>query len=212
MKNITIRVALKSEKETLLNFEQKVVEAERPYNRNIKAENSLYYDMDNLLTCEMTKLIVAEHDNKIIATGYIQIRQSKKSLQHAQHGYLGFMYVATEFRGLGLNKKIMDNLIHWARTKGITDFYLEELKKIKRGVQRYSAIEGKMINTAFDLLVYSTDRPERSSILKIQHFGNYGKRALHCGIVDSNLLPYCPSCFNKALRNILNSDTRDTFL
>ncbi len=140
MKNITIRVALKSEKETLLNFEQKVVEAERPYNRNIKAENSLYYDMDNLLTCEMTKLIVAEHDNKIIATGYIQIRQSKKSLQHAQHGYLGFMYVATEFRGLGLNKKIMDNLIHWARTKGITDFYLDVYRDNNAAISAYEKV------------------------------------------------------------------------
>lgn len=130
-------MALKSEKETLLNFEQKVVEAERPYNRNIKAENSLYYDMDNLLTCEMTKLIVAEHDNKIIATGYVQIRQSKKSLQHAQHGYLGFMYVATEFRGLGLNKKIMDNLIHWSKTKGITDFYLDVYRDNNAAISAY---------------------------------------------------------------------------
>ena len=87
----------------------------------------------------------------------------------------------------------------------VIDYYFgpQELQKIRRGVVRYSAIEGRLVNTSFDLLAYSTDRPERSSILKSRHLGNIGQRSLYCGEIDDTKLPYCEACYNKAISDIL---------
>jgi GNAT superfamily N-acetyltransferase len=140
LNNIKIRSALISDKVNLLHLEQQVIEAERPYNNSIKPNNAAYYDMDNLLTSERSKLVVAEHNNQIIGTGYVQIRESKKSLKHKQHGYLGFMYVDADFRGLGVNKQIMENLIEWAKIEGITDFYLDVYRDNDAAIRAYEKV------------------------------------------------------------------------
>lgn len=140
LNNIKIRSALLSDKVSLLHLEQQVVEAERPYNNSIKPNNAVYYAMDNLLTSESSKVVVAEHNNQIIGTGYVQIRESKKSLIHKQHGYLGFMYVSPEFRGLGVNKKIMDTLMLWAKEQGIKDFYLDVYQDNDAAIRAYEKV------------------------------------------------------------------------
>ena len=67
-----------------------------------------------LLTAQLIEMVVAEIDNRIIASGYARIDKSKPFLKHSHHAYLGFMYVVPEFRGQGINKKIMDVLKNWA--------------------------------------------------------------------------------------------------
>ena len=140
MKDITIRTALLTDKTVLLALEQKVVEAELPYNETIKTQNARYYDIDNLLISDDTKLIVAQYNKEIIGTGYVQIRPSKKSLQHTHHGYLGFMYVAPEFRGLGINKKIMEALTLWAKSRNINDFYLDVYHQNSAAIKAYEKV------------------------------------------------------------------------
>jgi ribosomal protein S18 acetylase RimI-like enzyme len=135
-----MRKAEITDKSALLALEQKVVAAERPYNISIKAEGAKYYDIDNLLTSEQSYLVVAEQYNKIIATGYVQIRDSKKSLIHNRHGYLGFMFVESDYRGLGLNKKLIDNLIAWAQAKGISDFYLDVYQHNAAAINAYEKV------------------------------------------------------------------------
>ncbi len=108
MKDLNIRKALLEDKACLLHLEQKVVESERPYNSTIKSESAIYYDLNSLLTDDVSFVVVAEVNDKIIGTGYAQIRESKKSLKHNKHASLGFMYVEPEYRGLGINKLIMN--------------------------------------------------------------------------------------------------------
>lgn len=137
MKNLTIRKGLLNDKTDLLELEQKVVEAERPYNPTIKSQNVVYYDLENLLIDEDSHLIVAEFKGQIISTGYAQLRDSKKSLKHTRHSYLGFMYVTPEYRGLGINKLVMGNLIEWSKKQGVLDLYLDVYDENSAAIRAY---------------------------------------------------------------------------
>ena len=125
MKNLILRKAGLKDRSTLLNLEQKVIEAERPFDSAIKPANTIYYDMDNLLQSQNSYLVVAELNDEIIGTGYAQIRTSKGSANHAKHSYLGFMYVSPNHRGLGINKKIIAKLMDWSKGQGVHDYYLD---------------------------------------------------------------------------------------
>lgn len=131
------RQAVINDIEQLFTLEQKVVEAERPYNTDIKRGKPIYYDMVNLITGNDCYLIVAEEGGEIIATGYSQIQLSKQSLEHDKHAYLGFMYVSEKYRGKGLNKKIMDKLIYWSKTQGVNDHYLEAYSGNSPAIRAY---------------------------------------------------------------------------
>jgi ribosomal protein S18 acetylase RimI-like enzyme len=134
---ITFREALNTEVDSLRELEQKVVEAERPYNVSIKRDNPTYYDLEHLISSESACVLVAEDSNKIVGTGYVQIRTSKASLMHEKHGYLGFMYVEPSHRGLGLNKLIMDKLIAWGKEQGLCDFYLDVYTENQPAIRAY---------------------------------------------------------------------------
>jgi len=135
--NIQYREATPSDIDALLVLEQKVVEAERPFNQQISESGVTYYDLSALIANESAMLLVGEYQTEIIATGYIDIRQSKASLKHDKHGYLGFMYVEPEFRGQCVNKAIMDNLIHWAKERNIRDFYLDVYAENSAAIKAY---------------------------------------------------------------------------
>jgi ribosomal protein S18 acetylase RimI-like enzyme len=121
----------------LLALEQKVVEAERPFNKTIRSENAIYYDLQTLLTSNDSCVTVAEHEETIIATGYAQIRTSKQSLEHTRHSYLGFMYVAPDYRRLGINQQVIDNLIGWSKEQGVRDFYLDVYTENEAAIRAY---------------------------------------------------------------------------
>ena len=140
LKHLIIRDALSKDQSDLLRLEQKVVEAERHYNFTIKSENAIYYDLNNLIMDDNSHLIIAEFKGKIIGTGYAQIRESKKSLKHAKHSYLGFMYVASEYRGLGINKLMMDNLIEWSKEHRVFDLYLDVYDENTAAISAYKKV------------------------------------------------------------------------
>jgi ribosomal protein S18 acetylase RimI-like enzyme len=125
MIEIKIRKASIVDLEQLLAFEQDIVKTERPFDPTLKPDPVSYYDIKAMLTDQHIEMVVAEVNNKIIASGYARIDKSKPYLRHSQHAYLGFMYVVPEFRGQGINKKIMDVLKDWAASKNITEFRLE---------------------------------------------------------------------------------------
>jgi len=125
---------------TLLVLEQGVVEAERPFNSSIKEVGATYYDLEELIASENACLIIVEDNGKIIGTGYSQIRESKQSLNHEYHGYLGFMYVDPIYRGKGINKEVMDYLIDWTKGNGITDFYLDVYAQNASAIKAYEKV------------------------------------------------------------------------
>ncbi len=135
----------------LRQLEQKVVQAERPYNRSIKPENAIYYDLEQLIASESACVLVAQDGDLVIATGYVQTRVSKASLIHEEHGYLGFMYVDELYRGMGINRLLTDKLIVWGKERGLSDFYLDvyadnqpALKAYEKSGFKTSMIEMKL--------------------------------------------------------------------
>ena len=125
MNEIKIRKASLLDLEQLLAFEQDLIKTERPFDPTLKPDPINYYDLRSMLTSPLVEVVVAEADNKIIASGYARIERSKTFLKHSNHAYLGFMYVLPEYRGQGINKRIIDTLKNWAATQNITEFSLE---------------------------------------------------------------------------------------
>ncbi len=121
----------------LLDLEQKVIEAEQPFNSSIKTEKTTYYDIEGLILDSDSHLIVAEDADQIIATGYAQIRRSKRSLNHDTHSYLGYMYVSPDFRRKGINQALIEQLISWSTSKGAQAIYLDVYSKNASAIKAY---------------------------------------------------------------------------
>ncbi|MEH6519128.1 MAG: GNAT family N-acetyltransferase [Halioglobus sp.] len=124
----------------LLNLEQLVIEAERPFNAAIKPGKTFYYDLNHLLSSEDSYLIVVESEESIVGTGYAQIRKSKAAFRHQIHSYLGFMFVSPDYRGQGINQKLIDRLITWSKRKGAEDFYLDVYAENEAAIRAYKKV------------------------------------------------------------------------
>ncbi|HMK17591.1 MAG TPA: GNAT family N-acetyltransferase [Chitinophagaceae bacterium] len=140
MIEIKIRKASLLDLDQLMVFEQDLIKAERPFDPTLKPDPITYYDLKSLLTSPLAEVVVAEADNKIIASGYARIDKSRHFLKHNHHAYLGFMYVVPEYRGQGINKKIMDVLKDWAVSQNITEFSLEVYYDNASAIKAYEKI------------------------------------------------------------------------
>ncbi|MBL7839746.1 MAG: GNAT family N-acetyltransferase [Cyclobacteriaceae bacterium] len=136
----TIRQATPSDKPILLQFEQGVIEAERPYDPTLTRENTIYYDIDEMIRAPHIELLVAEVNGKLAGCGYARIESSKQYLQHRQHAYLGFMYVTPEHRGKGINQKIIEALKDWAVGQGVHELRLEVYVQNESAIKAYEKI------------------------------------------------------------------------
>ncbi|WP_240732827.1 GNAT family N-acetyltransferase [Halioglobus maricola] len=137
---MVFREAIDSDLALLREFEQRVIEAERPYNSAIKSEPTTYYDIESLISDRDSQLLLAETDNEIVATGYAQIRSSKASLKHAQHAYLGFMYVSPKHRGQGINSMLIEQLISWCEQRSVQNFYLDVYALNRSAIKAYEKL------------------------------------------------------------------------
>ncbi|WP_426476038.1 GNAT family N-acetyltransferase [Chryseobacterium sp. CBSDS_008] len=132
------REATEQDLDILLEFEQGVVTAERPFNSTLIEGEIHYYDLNSLMRSPDATVIVAEENNEIIASGYALIKKSEKYYyQFEQYSYLGFMYVKPEHRGKGINKVITDELIAWSKSRGITEIRLEVYAQNESAIKAY---------------------------------------------------------------------------
>jgi ribosomal protein S18 acetylase RimI-like enzyme len=122
---ITVREAKIEELETLLEFEQGVVEAERPFDSTLRTGEIHYYDLAKLIESPLSAVFVAELDGDLIASGYVLEKEAKDYLKHEHYAYLGFMYVKPEYRRKGVNQQILDALLNWAKERKLTEIRLE---------------------------------------------------------------------------------------
>src|SRR5262245_1707951 len=107
---IIIRPATPDDMPALLQFEQGVIRAERPFDSTLDEDPINYYDLHQLITAPHIQLLVAEVAGELIASGYARIETAKPYLRHRQYAYLGFMFVTEAWRGKGVNKLILDGL------------------------------------------------------------------------------------------------------
>ena len=125
MNPILTRSATVEDLDTLLQFEQGIVAAERPFDPTLKAGEIHYYDLKALILAPDSEVIVATSGQEIVGSGYAQIRLAKDYNAHDRFAYLGFMYVKPAFRGQGINGLVLEALTSWSRSQGITEIRLE---------------------------------------------------------------------------------------
>jgi GNAT superfamily N-acetyltransferase len=125
MDQIIIRKAEANDLEQLYAFEQGIVVTERPFDPTYKNEHIHYYDLKEMISAPGVEVVVAELHNKIIGSGYARIEKSKPYLKHQYHAYLGFMYVLPEYRGKGVNKRIIESLKNWAYLQNVKELRLD---------------------------------------------------------------------------------------
>jgi len=122
---IQIRPAQAHEIDRLLEFEQGIVEAERPYDGTLKEGEIHYYDLLELVRSPDAEVLVAAAGEELVGSGYAKILPARPYLKHRQFAHLGFMYVRPDYRGRGINGMILEALTAWARARGISEIRLQ---------------------------------------------------------------------------------------
>ena len=135
MDKIKVRPATLKDLPVLLNFEQQLIKAERPFDITIKPDPVSYYDIKAYILDEEVEVVVAEDEGTIVSSGYGLTKVARSYLDHKEFAYLGFMYTIQEYRGKGINRKIIAHLMEWAEKKGLTEVrltvYSDNLSAIK---------------------------------------------------------------------------------
>ncbi|MFP3833997.1 GNAT family N-acetyltransferase [Chryseobacterium sp. SIMBA_028] len=132
------REATKEDLEILLEFEQGIVSAERPFNSTFIDGEIHYYDLNEFIQSPDATLIVVEDNNKIVASGYALIKKSDKDYNNFKsYAYLGFMFVKPEYRGKGINKLITDELVNWAKSRNISEVRLDVYAQNDSAIKAY---------------------------------------------------------------------------
>ena len=135
MDKVTVRQASLEDLDILLNFEQGVIEAERPFDSLLKEGKISYYNLEEMILSKNVHLIVAAVKGEIVGSGYVKIEKSKSYHKHELNGYIGFIYVKPNFRGKKISALILESLKNWAKSKEIQelrlDVYSDNLSAIK---------------------------------------------------------------------------------
>jgi GNAT superfamily N-acetyltransferase len=138
--NLIVREAQAADLEKVLEFEQGVIEAERPFDPTLKREPIRYYDMAAMLAAPNIRVVVAEAEGELVASGYARIEESKPYLTHDKHSYMGFMFTAPAYRGKGVNQKIIEALENWSLSQGVMEMRLEVYIENTSAIRAYEKI------------------------------------------------------------------------
>ncbi|MEQ8559330.1 MAG: GNAT family N-acetyltransferase [Henriciella sp.] len=121
---MSVRPATLSDLPVLLEFEQGIIRAERPYDPLLKPDPISYYDIGEMIRADDAEVMVVEIDGELVASGYVKTKASRHYTSPDWHAFLGFMFVREDQRGRGLNKVLLDALTDWARKRGLTEVRL----------------------------------------------------------------------------------------
>jgi len=137
MNKVEIRQANLNDLAILLEFEQSIIEYERPFEELMQTEKFNYYDLKELILSDTAEVLVAKYDNQLVGSGYAKIKTSRHYLKDKSHAFLGFMYVSPEHRGKGINKLLIEKLIDWSKTQGMNSVSLTVFSENKSAIKSY---------------------------------------------------------------------------
>ncbi|PQJ68931.1 GNAT family N-acetyltransferase [Polaribacter butkevichii] len=137
MSKISIRTANLNDLETLLEFEQGVIKAERPLDPFLGDGKLFYYNIPELITNKNIHLIVAVSNNQLVASGYLRIENSKHYHKNPKHGYIGFIFVKPSFRGNRISNLILEALKNWAKEKDLKELRLDVYSNNSDAIKSY---------------------------------------------------------------------------
>ena len=140
MHNITIRKAYPDDLKKLLEFEQGIITAERPFDPTLKEGKIHYYDIEKMISASHIEVLVAESDSEIIGSGYARLEAAKPYLNHETYAYLGFMYTDPNHRGKGVNSRIIEALKDWCRSKDIFELRLDVYNDNAPAIKAYEKV------------------------------------------------------------------------
>lgn len=137
MPEITVRSARAADLPKLLEFEQGIILAERPYDETLKPDPISYYDVGAMISSTDAEVAVAERNGALIASGYAQKKASRHYVSPPFHAYIGFLYVVPEERGKGINKQVLDHLFDWARANELPEIHLTVYPENASAIRAY---------------------------------------------------------------------------
>jgi GNAT superfamily N-acetyltransferase len=151
MRNVVIRQAREEDLPTLLEFEQGLIDAERPFDPTLVSEQFSYYDLKKMIESENADVLVAVSDGQLIGSGHVRIRTGEAYNQFKEYAFLGFMYSRPEHRGKGINKLIMDELFKWAKSRNLTEIRLQVYDENSPAIRAYEKVGFKKVLTTMRL-------------------------------------------------------------
>jgi len=140
MEPIIIRDATMADMPVLLQFEQGVISAERPFDVTLDDDPINYYDLEQLITASHIRLVVAQSGDEVIGSGYARIETAKPYSRHRRYAYLGFMFVKENWHGKGVNKMIIEALKEWTLEQGINEMRLEVYNENVSALKAYEKV------------------------------------------------------------------------
>ena len=153
MDHLSIRAATIEDLNTLLEFEQGVIEAERPLDIFLDDGKLHYYNIPELISAKHIQLLVAVYNDELVASGYVRIENSKHYHKNPQHGYVGFMYVKPSFRGQRISNLILKSLKDWAKAKNLNELRLDVYSNNTRAIKAYErfGFTKSLVNMRMDI-------------------------------------------------------------
>jgi GNAT superfamily N-acetyltransferase len=140
MNPINIRKATLKDLEKLLEFEQGIITAERPFDPTLKEGKISYYNIEKMITATDVEIVVAHINDEIIGSGYARIEEAKPYLNHKLYAYLGFMYTHPSHRGKGVNAQIIESLTNWVRSQDVFEMRLDVYNDNPSAIKAYEKI------------------------------------------------------------------------
>ena len=137
---LTTRTARIEDLETLLAFEQELINFERPFDPTLKEEKISYYDIKAMILSDEVEVVVAVDGEELIGSGYARIEEAKPYLKHKKYAYSGFMFVKESHRGKGVNKLVIDALYTWITSKNITEVRLDVYNDNPGAIRAYEKV------------------------------------------------------------------------
>ena len=135
-----VRSARPSDLPVLLEFEQAIILAERPYDHTLKPDPISYYDIGEMIGEEDAEVAVVEVDGRLVASGYAKKKRSRHYLKPEFHAFIGFLFVVPEFRGQGINQILLDHLFEWARSNDLPEIHLTVYPENQPAVRAYEKV------------------------------------------------------------------------
>tara|TARA_R110002051_G_scaffold186526_1_gene256165 strand:- start:1146 stop:1604 length:459 start_codon:yes stop_codon:yes gene_type:complete len=137
MSDIILRKAIPEDLSILLQFEQGIIEAERPFDVTIKKTPISYYDLSKIIDDNNCEIVVALDGSKIVGSGFASINVARHYLNHENYANLRFMFTDPEYRGKGINTLIINHLKRWATSKDLSEVRLTVYQDNAAAIKAY---------------------------------------------------------------------------
>ena len=138
-----VKIERASEKdiETLLEFSRRLNEFERKIYPNYQEFEKMKDRVERFFRKRVNRedniFLLAKVDDKPVGMIYGWIVRPFPFFKEEKYGYIAEVWVEEEFRGKGIGKKLLKEIIKWFKEKGIRWIRTDVLQKNKNAIKFY---------------------------------------------------------------------------